>query len=186
MGAYRKGYKMDDMTKITAIPGAQYKSFPPTDDHLTDAQWAAHEASRALADGRYRLAESLVALARRAQYAEDNERASTGLAYDDPAARIAYATRDSLNIGVQQRTIPLIGTTRIEKPNDISVPTEKPISRAPRTCEAEFANGNMCRQPIAWSAGSIGFLGGPAPTQAGWYHLDPEITDHDPEIDPRS
>lgn len=172
---------MDDNTKITNIgpwdddplkwAGDPSKPrFAPilnTNDHLTDAQWAAHEASRAIAEGRYRLAESLVALARRAQAAEDAETARS-VPYDDPAARLAYVARDSIGTGIA--TIPVVGSTRVEAPRKDTGPER--VSHAPNLCGGiDSDQQSACVQPIGWSAGGYGHPG-------GWYHLDPEITDH--------
>lgn len=64
--------------------------------------------------------------------------------------------------------VPLVGATREEHPREY-------VSRAPNVCAHNYVGENyVCRAPIAWSAGSPA----PGPT-SGWYHLDPEITDHE-------
>lgn len=63
----------------------------PTDQTLTDAQWAAHQALLALEDGRYRLAAAFANLAHRAELAADADRDAAGGYVPVP---IAGATRD--------------------------------------------------------------------------------------------
>lgn len=163
---------MDDMTRITNTGPWERTPLDPATRELSDAQWAAREAQRALEDGRYRLAESLVGLARRAQAAEDAA-ATRSVPYDDPAARVAYVTRDSV-LSERSRVVPVIGSTRAERP----AAHGEHMSHAPNLCGHQGEDRTACQQPIGWAAGSIGFDGA-APTRAGWYHLDPEITEHE-------
>jgi hypothetical protein len=163
---------MDDMTKITNRGPWDLTQIPEQEPELTDAQWAAREAQRALADGRYRLAASLAGLAQRAQLAEDAQAARSS--YEaDPATRVAYVTRDSvMSEGVR---IPIVGATRDERP----AAHGDHMSHAPNLCGAITSERLACVQPIGWSAGSIGFTGGAPAQPSGWYHLDPEVTDHE-------
>lgn len=140
---------------------------PESRTQLSDASWCARWAREALQDGRYQLAAELVDLARRAAAANDGT-----------AALLA-----------RTRAVPLIGETRQE------IPTRPDArSHAPQTCayaervevrylagDSETVPGQRCGQPIAWAPGVVAF-DGEAPTRAGWYHLDPEITDHEPEL----
>jgi hypothetical protein len=75
----------------------------------------------------------------------------------------------------QARTVhvPLLSVpARDEQPRD-------DVSHAPNACGNYGGDAmQLCGSPIAWSAGTG--LSGIQRVPAGWYHLDPEITDHEP------
>jgi hypothetical protein len=61
--------------------------------------------------------------------------------------------------------VPPVGATRAEEPR---------VSHAPNICAAFDPARGCCDAPIAWAPGTAGTAAG-----RGWYHLDPEITDHE-------
>lgn len=141
----------DQHTKIMRIA-------PETDrSTLTDAQLVASYAREALELGRYPLGAELAKLADRA--------ARVG------ARPAGHDAAQSALFGHRVADVPLIGSTREEQPRG---------SRAPAICQEvveENGSRRICGQPVGWAAGSVGDEHNP-PVQAGWYHLDPEITDH--------
>jgi hypothetical protein len=151
-----------DHTKILKINAA-------VRSELTDAQLVASWAAEALELGRYPLGAELARLAERAERIGAQRPAGHDATHD--------AARRDLFGPATVRDVPLIGATREEWPRD-------GISHAPRNCTYRTEiNGSarLCHQPLAWHAGSIGDESTP-PSSSGWYHLDPEITDHIAEV----
>lgn len=150
--------------------GARFDPIPGAE--LADHQLCGQYAAAALADGRFELAAELSRLAARAQYA---------------STRSAAAQRGLFGPGADRtRDVPLIGSTRDETPSrplrSYREDLAEAISHAPTSCAYRTeinGSGTLCHQPVAWAPGAVGF-DGQAATTAGWYHLDPEITDHEP------
>lgn len=140
--------------------------------NYSDAELCATYASEALEAGRYTLAVELSRLAVRAQ---QHERAQqpTPITINPPAGATA-ARIEMFGPGADRvRNVPLIGRTREEFPR-----LDDQISHAPSVCtyrEEINGQGVLCHQPIAWSNAGESHPG-------GWYHLDPEITDHQPVV----
>lgn len=140
---------------------------PPLADHEVCGAYAAE----AIRQGRFELAAELSRLAARAQFA---------------ASRPAAAQRGLFGPGADRtRDVPLIGTTRDETPSrplrSYREDLAEAISHAPTTCAHRTeinGSGTLCHQPVAWADG-VG-ESGVQRQPAGWYHLDPEITDHEP------
>lgn len=135
---------------------------PETRDNITDAELCARWAAVALTDGRYDLAAELSHVAQRAA---------------------AASTPEGLLRAARARLIPLLPP--IDGPTgngsgDLATWREAARSHAPQSCAyviertASYDDEIRCGQPISWAGDELG---------GGWYHLDPEITDHEPELE---
>jgi len=149
---------MQDQTRILHITPE-----PENRAELTDAELVASYAREALQLGRYPLGAELARLADRAA------RVGARPAGHDAAALAMF--------GPAMANVPMVGQTRTEAPRDA-------ISHAPQVCTFRSevnGSGQLCHQPVAWHPGSVGDAIALA-TTAGWYHLDPAITDHEPVV----
>jgi hypothetical protein len=120
----------------------------------TDAELLAGWATEALYNRRYALAVELTKLADRAA------RVGTRPAGHDAAQRDLF--------GPGAVAVPMIGRTRDERPREA-------LSHAPQQCSVPIMGQGIdgpCNAPIRYSDGSHG-------STVGWYHLDPEVTDHE-------
>jgi len=135
---------------------------------LTDAEWAAREAARAFAQGRYALGCSFGRIAALAHANDMSERAATAQTelFGTPAAD-------------RTRVVPLIGSTRQEQPRRPYTTTYQDQqteiintsgSHAPSRCTATtIRNGHQveCFQPIGYDVDN-----------ETWYHIDASADDH--------
>lgn len=116
----------------------------------TDAQRAAQWAAEALTEGRYALGEALAQLARRA---------------DHKGAEMAHRAAQREMFGPGVAAVPMAGQTRDEQPaRDVLC----------AQLVEEHGSRRMCGAVLIWHPGDQ------AGTLPGWYHADPEITDHVP------
>lgn len=105
--------------------------------------------------GHYRLAQALMSVAAALEEIRDH----TAMRHT------AYATSNA-------RIVPLL---RPPVRNDVPAAADRPISHAPQRCTATVRDGAaLCGALVRWAA-RVGDV------PPGWYHLDPEITDHEPE-----
>lgn len=123
-------------------------------ERVTDAQWAASEAIKALQDGRYKLGAALAALAVRAQ-----------------AQELAAPATDPADI----RAVPLIGSTRDEQP-------ARPTGPAPLFDDLEqtshlraVPDSARCKWTQNGVPGSECWGVIYVDQNTGWRHIDPEL-----------
>lgn len=153
----------DRVRDAAAQPG---QWLTPDLEHLDDAELLAQWATVALRQRRFPLAVELTRLAHRAH------RIGVRPAGHDAAQAALFGPGRSSVVSV-----PLVGQTRDEQPRES-------VSHAPSRCGSmimENGRPTQCDALIGWASGHVGDATRP-PVQAGWYHLDPEITDHEPVV----
>lgn len=148
--------------------------------------------ARAVAEGRWRLAadlaNALCGLTATAAAADRHDRARGDMFGPARAVEVPLIRppmRDEQPAGQQYADVSRPGGPPKYVPTSavtlqFTRPPADAVSHAPSTCaEIVERNGSrrMCSAPIAHHTGDFG-KGGYRPIAAGWYHLDPEITDH--------